>query len=328
MKCLLPCWLPCLPPCRLLSLLAFLFAVGCGSAAAQEAPAATQEAPAATQEVPAAAQKVVPYRTTTHATHVGAGVVHQFDTYLSPLNYSGPQLNFLYETLRATRLADGRISFQSIWQGNFAYTKNRASKGRNLGGDISYDIAWHYNWRFGSVPGQTESSALTGRSASSAASGAQPRLRILLGPRLGANVGFLYNTRNSNNPAEALASVQLYASAAVLCHFRLWRQPLTARYQLDVPFMGIRFSPNYGQSYYEIFSEGHPDHNVCFTHPFNAFSSRHLLTLDFPFRRNTLRVGYLADIRQSHVNSLKYHSYSHAFLIGWVRHLQYISPRR
>ncbi len=248
-------------------------------------------------------------RNTSHATLVGIGAVNHLDTYLSPLNYKGPQLQFMHETLRYTRWAQGHISMQSIWQGNIAYTKSPSEKGRNYGGDINYSIGWHYNWTF---PSNNEA----------------PRLRILLGPQLGANAGVLYNTRNSNNPAQALATLHLAASAAVIYRFHLWKQPVAARYQLDVPLMGLKFSPNYGQSYYEIFSLGNTDHNVCFTHPFNAFSSRHLLTLDFPFRQTTLRMGYLCDIRQSHLNELKYHSYTHAFMLGIVRHLTIHKPRR
>ena len=41
-------------------------------------------------------------RNSTHATVLGIGAVNQLDTYLSPLNYSGPQLQFLHETLRYT----------------------------------------------------------------------------------------------------------------------------------------------------------------------------------------------------------------------------------
>ena len=247
-------------------------------------------------------------RNTTHATVLGIGAVNQLDTYLSPLNYSGPQLQFLHETLRYTGWAKGRFTMQTLWQANLSYTKSKAARGGNYGGDVSYTIGWHYNWQ----------KTFSERS----------KLRFLLGPQLNANLGVLYNTRNSNNPAQAIATTHLAASGAIIWDVQLGKQPLIARYQLDLPLMGLKFSPNYGQSYYEIFELGQYDHNICFTHPFNAFSSRHLLTLDFPFRQTTLRVGYLCDIRQSHVNELKYHSYTHAFLLGVVRHLTIRKPRR
>ncbi len=249
-------------------------------------------------------------RPTVHSTLVGIGGVRQLDTYLSPQNYRGPQLHFLHETFRRTHHADGRISVQTLWQGNVSYTDNSAANAHFIGGDISFDAAWHY------------SLVDTRREKTTNSNGFQ----LLLGPQIGANGGFLYSTRNGNNPAQALACVRLSASASAIYGFHLWRQPFVARYQLDLPLIGMKFSPNYGQSYYEIFSLGHYDHNICATHPFNAFSTRHLLTLDVPLRRTTLRVGYLCDLRQSHVNELKYHSYSHAFVIGVVRHLTIHRP--
>lgn len=249
-------------------------------------------------------------RPTIHSTLLGIGGVHQLDTYLSPLEYSGPQLHFLHETMRRTYHADGRISVQTLWHVNFAYTKNAPEKGRNLSGDICFDAAWHYKL----LETGSEQSA--------------SNFRLLLGPQIGFSAGALYNTRNGNNPVQALASIRLSASAAAIYSFRLWRQPFTARYQLDVPLIGAKFSPNYGQSYYEIFSLGNYDHNVCATHLFNAFSTRHQLTLDIPLKIVSLRVGYLCDLRQSHVNEIKYHSYSHAFVFGIVRYLTIHKPKQ
>ncbi len=260
-------------------------------------------------------------RPVTHATMLGIGGVNQLDTYLSPLTYHGPQLQFRHETLRATSLADSAITFQTIWQGNIAYTKNKPAKARYVGGDVSYDLGWHYNFV---IPTSTATPILRGHGRRFFSSG---DLRLLVGPQVGANVGFLYNTRNGNNPAQALASLRLSASAAAIYDFRLWGHAITARYQVDIPLVGAKFSPNYGQSYYEIFSLGHTDHNICFTHPFNGFNSRHLLSVDVPVGGITLRAAYLCDIRQSDVNKLRYHSYTHAFLIGWVRHLNIVRSK-
>jgi hypothetical protein len=79
------------------------------------------------------------------------------------------------------------------------------------------------------------------------------------------------------------------------------------------------FSPNYGQSYYEIFSLGNYDHNVVPTTVASTPSMRHALTADVPLWGLTWRVGYMGDYRQTRANGLKYHSYSHLLMVGVVR---------
>ncbi|MFQ7266702.1 MAG: DUF3316 domain-containing protein [Paraprevotella clara] len=73
-------------------------------------------------------------RYTTHATLFGAGRTSLYETYLSPSTYTGPHLNILHETLRKTHWLDGRITTQSILDGFFCYTSNRAGNSDELGG--------------------------------------------------------------------------------------------------------------------------------------------------------------------------------------------------
>lgn len=243
------------------------------------------------------------HRYTTHAVMFGAGRTNQFDTYLSPVEYTGPQFSFLRESLRATHWAGGRVSAQGLLHGYLAYTENRAETANELGGAVGYSAGWHYNW----MP--------------------LPGLRLLAGGQCGADIGFLYNLRNSNNPAQARASVELAASVAAVYKFRIRRQGFTACYQADMPMAGGMFSPRYGQSYYELFSQGHYDRNACFTHPGNALSLRQLLTLDFPVGALTFRVGYMCDLRQSKVNGLKTHAYNRTFLLGYVKHFGFVKRK-
>ena len=62
-------------------------------------------------------------RPVVHATLLGIGGTRQLETYLSPLEYRGPQFHVMHEALRGTGMADGRVSLQTLWFTNFAYTK-------------------------------------------------------------------------------------------------------------------------------------------------------------------------------------------------------------
>ena len=236
-----------------------------------------------------------PNRYTTHGTLFGVGTSNLFDTYLSPVTYKGVHLSFLHETLRKTHWCEGRVSTQSIVDGFLCHTANQANTAKEWGGKVNYSAGWHYNWLIAQ------------------------RLRLMLGGEIHAGLGIIYNTRNSNNPVQAKAEADLDLSFIAIYPFHIRKKPFTARYQLSAPMIGIMFSPQFGQSYYEM-SQGNYDHNVCATHPFNAPSMRHFLTLDFPVAGFTFRAGYLCDIRQSHVNNIKSHVWNHSFMIGYVKH--------
>ena len=107
--------------------------------------------------------------------------------------------------------------------------------------------------------------------------------------------------------------------------FILFRLPMVARYELALPLAGIQFSPNYGQSYYEIFSRGNYDHNVVPTSLVTAPEWRQLLTLDAQVSRQlTIRVDYLGNIQQSRVNNLRQHIWTHRFVIGLTKRFSLI----
>ena len=231
---------------------------------------------------------------------VGAGKTNVYDTYLSPLEYRGPELRFMHESMRMTRLMGGRVSAQRIVQVNASSTDNISKSGKSYSGMFNWTYALHYQYNV------------------------DDRLKILFGPMLDLNGGFIYNTRNSNNPAQAKVYGSIDASAMAIYKLRIGRYPMTLRYQANLPFIGVMFSPEYGQSYYEIFSLKHSGKNVLFTSFHNAPTVRQMLTLDFPIGKTIMRAGYLCDIQQAKVNNLKSHFYSHNFMIGFVRNFQMI----
>lgn len=227
----------------------------------------------------------------------GIGCSNQLDTYLSPMEYDGFQASFLTGRERRTHWANGNVSFQSLLQGAFTHTQNPARTAKDWGGRLAYDAGWHYHWKL------------------------TDRLSLKAGGLVGADLGFLYNARNSNNPAQGRFGFDVSASAGGSYRFKVRKLPVKVNYQADLPLMGAMFSPQYGQSYYEL-SEGNRDHNVCFSHLGNALSFRQLLTFDLEFSRASLRFGYMGDIRQSHVNGIRMHDINHSFMIGYVRYLK------
>lgn len=248
-----------------------------------------------------------PYGLRTHSTMAGGGLANILDTYLSPYSYTGEHAAFIYETDRPLhRWSKDSISprlhlRQSICLDG-SHVQNPARNTTEWAGGIDYSAAWLYT--------------LTHRPLSG-------RLTLEAGPMAEAYAGGIYNEHDGNNPAQAKASVTLNAALRASLRFRLLRREALARYTLSVPLLGMAFSPAYGQSYYEAFGLGHYDHNIVLAHPANMPSMRHLLSVDLPLRPSRsatcIRLGYAADIMQSRFNGLRYHAYSHTFLIGVTR---------
>lgn len=234
---------------------------------------------------------------TSRAFLLGFGRTNQLDTYLSPMDYKGMQISFLVQSERMTKLAKRHISFQSTFHGAFTSSDNPAETASYLGARLAYDAGWHYHY-----------SPLK-------------NLDLKGGALIGTDLGFLYNDRNGNNPAQAHFSIDLSLSAGVAYQFRLGKLPMRASYQADLPMLGIMFCPEFGESYYEISQQG-VGHDIICAHPGNALSLRQMLMVDFCLKRITLRAGYLCDIRQSNARSLKYHDYSHSFMFGIVRYFK------
>ena len=237
-------------------------------------------------------------RSSSHATLFGVGRVNHLDTYLSPSEYKGPQLTFLHETFRTLRRNEN-VLFQTLTQGEFSYTHNPAETAHEMGGAVRYDFGWGRQWKDVLWKG----------------------LNLSAIGLAGGDLGFLYNNRNGNNPAQAHVGLRLTAALRADYHFRIRRQRLALHYQAHLPLLGMAFMPQYGQSYYDIFDRGNFDRNIRCTHPGNALSMRQLFTVDIPIRHARLRLGYLSDLRQLNLNGVKQHQYSRSVVIGYVREL-------
>ena len=67
---------------------------------------------------------------------------------------------------------------------------------------------------------------------------------MLAGGLADLNGGFVYNLRNTNNPASARAYINLDVSGMAIWNLRIKNYPLTLRYQVNLPLMGVMFTPH------------------------------------------------------------------------------------
>ena len=242
-----------------------------------------------------------------HSTLFGVGWSNVLDTYLSPYNYKGTDIRIQRETMRMTTLWNGHVSNQSFIDFNAAINKNRVRNTDEYAGGIRYSQGWFYNFGGGNTVNPVE------RSTS--------RWNFAAGLMASGYLGAIYIDRSGNNPAQAKAELIVDVSGLATYDMVIARHHYLWSYPVSLPFIGIAFSPHYGESYYEIYTMGNNGHNVVFAYPGNMPSMRHRLTLNIPIRRYTLRLGYVAQIQQSTFNHLKYHSYTHDFVIGFNKYL-------
>ena len=227
---------------------------------------------------------------------LGIGAVNTLDTYLSPEEYTGTELRYISHSVRENGT---KLSRELVHQAQILSVRNRRENNNELGGFYNFQYNWQYalgQWNVG-----------------------EGELRLKVGGGVDTRLGFLYNMRNSNNPAQAYAQVNIAPTAVAAYRSHLLKLPFQLRYEVQVPLLGLAFSPNYGQSYYEIFTRDNYDHNLIVTTPASAPSLRQQLTFDFTLRHTTFRVGYLGDYQQAKVNQLRQHVWSNLLVIGIVR---------
>lgn len=225
---------------------------------------------------------------------LGVGSQNILDTYLSPLEYTGTVVTFHSATMRPLKWSDGNWRFQQSFWADLGFASSPTDDNDEWDGQIQLDWAWRYNWQVAKD------------------------LQLQIGPMIEVGAGFTYSLRGGNNPAQGRFATAVGASSAARYQFKAFKTSFRIDSRLDLPLFGAAFSPNYGQSYYEIFSLGHYDHNIVLTHPGNAPTARLLCTLSLPVGASRLYVGYRGEARQSRLNHLKRHSWTNSFMVGYT----------
>lgn len=226
---------------------------------------------------------------TNKATLVGAGNINLYDTYLSPLKYSGWSLHVLNERMKRNSWFHNKFTWQQLINLDFASAKNPAKNAREYSFLLGYSWGGHYDlYRKG-------------------------KFRLKAGGLWNVTGGVLYNQRNSNNPA----SVKAYSNINLsVISFYDWKS-ITFRGQIYTPLIGVAFSPEYDQSYYEI-SLDNNNKTINFASLHNQRAIQFYFTADIPVSKVTVRLGYLGSFYQTKIHNILSHNYANSFMIGLV----------
>jgi hypothetical protein len=249
------------------------------------------------------AQEEAPVSLTYQSISLGTGNTSTYDTYLSPLKYSGWNLNLMGEQVKNTRLWNGRIISQSLFNLEFADMQNPPGSANSNLGYLEYDYGLYYRF----LPIQ--------------------KLQIFAGLQGDLLAGAVYNRRNSNNPIDAKVNLNLNLSAIATYPFQIKQQPFRLRYQINASLVGAAFSPEFGQSYYEI-GQGSENPLIHFAAWHNHLALRNIFSLEIPFNSCTLRISSTNFLYQTHINLLQTRVISHSVQVGFSKYFHTVSIKK
>ncbi len=222
---------------------------------------------------------------------VDAGYASVHDSYLTPITYDGLDLGLSLEATRPLR------STKWLWQlqvgADYNYVENNAKNNdlHKLMGDISFNM--QHCW----------SGVIT------------PKLNLSVGPMAQLRAGIVYDEVNSNNPVTVRTHANLGATGMAWFDTRMWRLPVTLRYQAQLPVLGVFFAPEYDESYYEIYLGNHKNlaHMGWWG---NRLDITNYLGADLHLGKTIVRLGYRNRLEHWNVNNLHVHDVTHSLVLG------------
>lgn len=222
------------------------------------------------------------------------GYSRVLDSYLTPITYSGWHTAIAFEHAQQAGFGHGKWTRQLSLGLNYDHVDNR------VGSNTMHHLRATGQW------------ALMRRWHPTAL---DSRFVLMGGGMTWLHGGVIYNDANSNNPASVKLHWTLGLQGIAQFDTRLRSVPVTLRYQAALPIAGVWFSPEYDESYYEIYLGNHR-HLAQPGWWGNRFDLDHRLMADFRLGGTILRVGYHGSIVRSWARQINTHITTHALVIG------------
>lgn len=219
------------------------------------------------------------------------GGAHNISTYLSPLHYSGPSVALSGSWEKDFNHWSDRCRMRFEAEMKLQRTLNPAETAvmPSLTARFGWGLLWYRKL--------------------------DARWEVEIGPMVDIAGGALYLMRNGNNPVTALASAGFDIEAAGSYRFRMGRVPVVVADRVRIPTASIFFSPEYGETYYEIWLGNH--HGLSHAGWWgNAFGLDNLFSVSMQFGRRSLLLGYRFDFRTFNANHLTTNLLTNAAVVG------------
>ena len=230
-------------------------------------------------------------RPVTSTYSVEYGAASTLDTYLSPLRYQGSTITLNGSWLKAMRQNPQRLIMAFDASIGLESQLSPARNSRLY--DFSLDFSWSMMYRWRPIE----------------------HFQVGVGGGAALNIGALYLARNSNNPVSARASVDITANAMASYSLHIGRLPVRLIDRVSIPMVGAFFSPEYGETYYEIYLGNHAGLAHCGWWG-NHFRIDNLLAADISLGTVALRVGYHFDFSSGKVHDIVTRHTTHSLVIG------------
>jgi hypothetical protein len=229
-------------------------------------------------------------RAQTRSLLFGLGRSSVIETYLSPYKYSGPDYRLDFSLDKDSK--SGLATFQHDINLDYARSTDNSERG------LYHTAFLNYTFSYLRKVISTD------------------KLHLKIGGAPDFLLGAIYNTRNDNNPAEAKVDLNLDFAGRLDYRFRWKQTPVLLSYDLKVPVLGAGFSPDYGQSYYEIFELGNRANIVHLLSFRNQWTFNNKLTMELPVGKYALKFGYLFNLYQTRISNIETSVMNHNLLIG------------